>query len=263
MPQYAKTRKGAPEGFEYVTAKPVKVGEAEVIVGLGKSGAFKIATPQIDGATVTGKGKTFDDAINDLIFVMTPVITADDLVEADESAKTPETPKEAAPVKAKAVPVKAKIKAKVVPADKVADTLLSGLVPDADPVPEDNDADADGETEVPAPESRMTGGKLSALVMSAYRRSAEAVTAMHQKGITPAEVRKISKATVDEIAALCAEGREAGVDGERVERLRMHGVRLAENHYRVAGGTDTERLTAAQMTRLRKKFGSVAKSLAA
>lgn len=240
MPQYAKTRKGAPEGFEYVTAKPVKIGEVETIVGLGKSGAFKIATPQIDGATVTGKGKTFDDAINDLIRVMSPVVPAD--VLAEEFPDIEETaPVENKPVKASKTPK--------VQAVQLTDTPLAALVI---------------ETEETTPvENTMTGPKLSALVMSAYRRSAEAVTTMHQKGITPAEVREINKAAADEITALCAEGRDAGIDGERVERLRLHGTRLTENHYRVAGGTDTERLTAAQMTRLRKKFGSVAKSLAA
>ena len=237
MPQYAKTRKGAPEGFAHVTARPVKIGEAEVVVSLGKSGAFKIATPQIDGATVTGKGKTFDDAINDLIRVMSPVVPAD--VLAEEFPDTEKTaPAESEPVK---VPK--------VQAVQLTDTPLAALVI---------------ETEETTPvENTMTGPKLSALVMSAYRRSAEAVTTMHQKGITPAEVREINKAAADEITALCAEGRDAGIDGERVERLRLHGTRLTENHYRVAGGTDTERLTAAQMTRLRKKFGSVAKSLAA
>lgn len=251
MPQYAKTRKGAPEGFEYITVKPVKIGEAEVSVGLGKSGAFKIASPQIDGATVTGKGKTFDDAINDLIRAMSPVVPAG--VLAEEFPDTEET----APVKSKPV------KAKTVPADKMADGLLSGLTPDADtdmePEPEPED-DAKGSG---VRESGMAGPELSALVMSAYRRSAEAITAMNQGGTPSADARRISKAAADEITALCAEGREAGVDGDKVERLRHYGTRLVGHHYRLAGGSDGERLTPKQAARARQKFGSVAKSLAA
>ena len=227
MPKYTKTRKNAPEGVDYIST--VRIGEVDVVINLGKAGTYKIATPQIDGATVKGSGKTFDDAIDDLIKVMdaqegTPL----EPVTVEVRALTQE---DVAPVKTK-TPAKAPVKVK---------------------------ATSEAAPEATAPV--MSAGKVAALVMGAYRRSAAAVTDMIQGKITGPEAQKIVNGVLIQISEDCAAARKSGVDADKVGRLQDYGVKIVGHHNCLAGGEIGNRLTSAQSKRARQKLSPVAASL--
>jgi len=232
MPKYTKTRKNAPEGVDYIST--VRIGEVDVVINLGKAGTYKIATPQIDGATVKGTGKTFDDAIDDLIKVM----------DAQEG-----TPLEPVTVEVKALtqedvaPVKATSKA----AKTTTET----------PVKVKATSEAAPEATAPV----MNAGKVAALVMSAYRRSAAAVTDMIQGKITGPEAQKIVNGALIQISEDCAAARKSGVDADKVGRLQDYGVKIVGHHNCLAGGEIGNRLTSAQSKRARQKLSTVAASL--
>lgn len=239
MPEFKTTAKDVAAPFVKRTSDVVTLATGETNVyftrGENEKGWIAFAGASLDA--IHAKGSTLDGAVNALIFHTEDGVKAGSF-PAGETVPEPDADT-AEPVKGESVDIP----------DVSGDDVAAG-----------ESKGGENSAPVTAP-VKLTGGKLSALVMSAYRESAAAVSQATARKITVESAEKITCRVYADIFDLIGDGRKAGIDTDKLDRMSTYALGLIAHHNSIMGGGIGTRMTSGQNKRARAKLAAVAASL--
>ena len=244
MPKFKTTAKDVAAPFAKRTADTVEILGRDVTVFFRKG--TKSANEKVTGwygniEGVEAHAATLDDAADAAILAR--IERGDDEPRKDESTETDVSPLTARDV---------------LPAGMFVDSSESEPVK-SEPVESAPEKPAKGKGKsVP----KMTGAKVSTLVMDAYKRSHGAVTAMLQGKITQDSAQRIIHASMASVTGDIESASKSGVDADKLARFGEYSAKIMRHHSVLCGGVG-DKLTHGQRARAKQKLGMIAGQLMA